>query len=301
MRIGALLPFSLLVATACTAPGFFTDGGSVSVGTFTGGYLRHGRRLAEKGEGYIVPAMWRDRGANFGTDELVGAIRRAASRVAREYPGGTLGVADLSLRGGGDSELHRSHENGRDADLIYYAVDEDGRPVLPVDSMPRYVPSGRAGPYDIDALPPKPQLHGVKFGPFSPRRFDIKRNWALIRALLSDAEIEVQYMFVNRQLKERLIAHAQAIGESPELLDRAVELLRQPGDSLPHDDHLHLRIFCAANDRPYGCVDRGLVRWWRKRFDQMGPLRELPPVDEVEQLVLSWLFPQAGTSVDPLQ
>lgn len=76
MRIGAVLPFSLLVATACTAPGFFTDGGSVSVGTFTGGYLRHGRRLAEKGEGYIVPAMWRDRGANFGTDELVGAICR---------------------------------------------------------------------------------------------------------------------------------------------------------------------------------------------------------------------------------
>ncbi len=273
----------------CTAPGFFTDGGSVSVGTFTGGYLRHGTRLPEKGEGYLVPNLWRTRGASYGTDELVRAIQRAAKRVATEYPGGTLGVADLSRLGGGDSELHRSHENGRDADLIYYAVDEDGRPVLPVDSMPRY-----GGPFLV-AAPPRPQLHGVQFGPFSPRRFDVRRNWALVRALLTDPEIEVQYLFVNRQLKEKLIAHAVAMGESPELLDRAVEVMRQPGDSLPHDDHLHLRIYCAADDRAYGCVDRGLVRWWRKRLEQMPPQRELPQPLEVAELMVSWLFPQQTT------
>ena len=290
MQAVAVVVLSVCLA-ACTAPGFFTDGSSVSVGTFTGGYLRHGRRLPERGEGYLVPPLWRDRGANFGTDELVGAIRRVARRVAKEYPGGTLGIADLSLLGGGDSELHRSHENGRDADLIYYAVDEDGRPVLPVDSMPRYN-------IELVAFPPRAQLHGVKFGPFSPRRFDVKRNWALIRALLSDPEVEVQYLFINRHLKERLLVHAASIGESPELLDRAVELLCQPGDSLPHDDHLHLRIYCATDDRAYGCVDRGLFRWWRKRFDQMPPLRELPPPDELQSMVANWLFPRVETIVE---
>ncbi len=285
----ALLLSSVLLG-GCVAPGFFTDGSSVSVGTFTGGYLRKGRRLPEKGEGYLVPPMWKTRGANFGTDELVGAIRRVARRVAREYPGGTLGIADLSLLGGGDSELHRSHENGRDADLIYFAVDELGRSVAPVDSMPRYGP-------DLVAFPPRPQLHGVKFGPFSPRKFDVKRNWALVRALLSDPEIEVQYLFINRQLKERLLAHAASIGESPELVDRAVELLRQPGDSLPHDDHLHLRIYCAADDRPYGCTDRGLQRWWRKRADQMAPLRELPDPEELGSLIGTWLFARAPETI----
>ena len=68
-------------------------------------------------------------------------IRRASRRVAREFPGAQLGVGDLSLKGGRDSELHASHRAGRDADLIYYAVDEHGRPVAPVSSMPRYAGS----------------------------------------------------------------------------------------------------------------------------------------------------------------
>jgi hypothetical protein len=52
--------------------------------------------------------------------------------------------------------------------------------------------------------------------------------------------------------------------------------LHQPGDSAPHDDHLHLRIYCSQNDRPLGCVDRGPVRWWKKRYKYMAPAH---PVD----------------------
>ena len=70
-----------------------------------------------------------------------------------------MGVADLSLRGGGDSSLHRSHENGRDADLIWYASDDRGKPVCPTDCMPRY--DGR-----FQARAPR-QTPGVTFGAFS--------------------------------------------------------------------------------------------------------------------------------------
>jgi penicillin-insensitive murein endopeptidase len=242
-----------------------TDGSSVSVGTFTNGVLRRGAHLAERGEGYVVPALWAVRDTRYATDELAGAIARAARRVRREYPGALLGVADLSQRGGGRSVLHHSHQNGRDADLIFYAVDEKGRPVAPADSMPKY-PSA-----DLRARDPGPQEHGVVFGPFSPRLFDVARNWALVRALLGDVEVEIQYLFINNRLKERLIAHAEEIGEDPSLVERARELLHQPGDSLPHDDHLHVRIFCASTDRPYGCSDRGPVRWWKKRYKYMPP------------------------------
>lgn len=262
----------LLLACGCTGPGLLTDGTSVSMGTFTGGLLRRGARLPVQGEGYVVPPLWAARQSQYGTDELVEAITRAARRVEREYPGGTLGVADLSLRGGGDSVLHRSHENGRDADLIYYAVDERGRPVPPVDSMPRY-PS-----YDGRARAPRPQDHGVVFGPFSPRWFDVRRNWALVRALLTEPRIEIQYLFINQKLKQRLLAYAADLGEDPALLDKAEALLRQPGDSLPHDDHLHVRIYCAADDRALGCVDRGPVRWWKKRYKYLPP--EAPPAPD---------------------
>lgn len=259
----------------CAGPGYFTDGSSVSVGSFNKGALRRGARLPEKGEGYLIPPLWQQRGANYATDELVAAVEHVARRVSREYPGAILGVGDMSLKGGGDSILHRSHENGRDLDLIYYAVDEHNRPVAPVDSMPRY-------PYfDLRARPPGPQEHGVVFGPFSTRFFDVKRNWALVRALLEEPEIEIQYLFIHSRLRERLLAYAAEQGEDPALLERAEAILHQPGDSAPHDDHLHVRIFCAGDDRPYGCSDRGPVRWWKKRYKYMVPTVPRIGVDEL--------------------
>lgn len=258
---------SVLTLGACAGPGFFSDGSSASVGTFTRGALRRGAHLHEKGEGYVVPSLWAVRDTRWGTDELVSALEHAASRVAREYPGSLLGIGDLSQKGGGDSILHKSHENGRDADLIFYAVDEKGKPVAPADSMPRY-------PYnDLRARTPLPPEHGVVYGPFSNRFFDVPRNWALVRALLTEPRIEIQYLFIHEKLKEKLLAWAESQNEDPAILERADALLHQPGDSMPHDDHLHVRIFCAQDDRFQGCVDRGPVRWWKKRYKYMPPNR----------------------------
>jgi penicillin-insensitive murein endopeptidase len=265
----------LLLFAGCYGPGYFTDGSSASVGNFNHGLLRRGARLPARGEGYVVPPLWEQRQASWATDELVEALEHVAARVSREYPGSLLGIGDLSQKGGGDSVLHRSHENGRDADLIYYAVDERGHPVAPVESMPRY-------PYwDGRARAPLPQDHGVVFGPFSPRWFDVRRNWALVRALLEEPRIEIQYLFIHARLRDRLLAYAAGEGEDPQLLERAEAILHQPGDSAPHDDHLHVRIFCADDDRPFGCRDTGPVRWWKKRYKYMVPTTPRTPVDEL--------------------
>jgi penicillin-insensitive murein endopeptidase len=271
------------LATACGIPGGLTDFSSVSVGTFNAGLLRRGARLPPRGEGYLIPPLWQARGANYGTDELVAMIERAAARVAREYPGAQLGLGDLSLRGGRDSELHRSHRAGRDADLIFYAVDERGRPVAPVNSMPRY------GTDDRRARPPGPQEHGVVYGPFSPRWLDLPRTWALVRALLEDPEAEVQYLFCHERIRQQLLAHARAIGDDEALIGRAEALLRQPSDSAVHDDHLHLRIHCADDDRAYGCLDRGPMRWWKKRWKYMPPRAPLGTGDDLVAILASQL------------
>src|SRR5438270_231880 len=120
-----------LSASGCVAKGFFTDGTSVSMGRADRGVLRGGRALALSGPGYTVPPSWAERRTHFGTDELVLAIERAAARVESEQPGALLGVGDLSVRGGGDMPFHRSHENGRDADLLFYSVDAAGQPLAP--------------------------------------------------------------------------------------------------------------------------------------------------------------------------
>jgi penicillin-insensitive murein endopeptidase len=272
----------LIFLGGCAGPGLFTDWSSISVGTFTHGLLRHGARLPVKGEGYLISQLWAARNSNYATDELVVALQSVARRVHREYPGALLQIGDLSTKGGGDSVLHRSHENGRDADLIYYAVDERGKPAPPADSMPRY-----GG--DLRARPPGPQEHGVVFGPFTPRTFDVARNWALVRALLEEPRIEVQYLFINERLKQKLMEYAVAHGEDPALVDRAEQLLHQPGDSAPHDDHLHVRIFCSSEDRPYGCSDRGPVRWWKKRWKYMPPIAPRDTFDQLATVIQSVL------------
>jgi penicillin-insensitive murein endopeptidase len=279
MRSVRRLALAPLLLAGCTGPFLLTDGTSVSGGSFNHGWLRHGRALPTEGEGYLIPDLWKERDARYGTDEMVRAIARAAKRVHREYPGGTLGIGDLSLKGGGDSEHHRSHENGRDADLIFYAVDEADKPVLPANSMPRYGA-------DLRARPPAPDPT-IQYGPFSPRRFDVKRNWALVRALLEDPHIEVQFLFCHVDLRQKLLDWARSIGEDPGLMDRAAALLHQPGDSLPHDDHLHLRIFCASDDRALGCVDRGPVRWWKKRYKYMAPSRREDLDDVLSRIALA--------------
>jgi penicillin-insensitive murein endopeptidase len=146
---------------------------------------------------------------------------------------------------------HRSHENGRDADLIFYAVDAAGTPLGPPEAMPRY-------DRRLRSHPPRDPVST----PISARTFDLTRNWALVAALLDDPSIDVEYLFISERLRERLLDYARATSVPAALLEKARVALRQPhgGHALPHDDHLHLRIKCSASDRAQGCVDEGAVR-----------------------------------------
>lgn len=113
----------------------------------------------------------------------------------------------------------------------------------------------------------------------APHGFDLQRNWFFVRALLTDPEIEVQWIFIQRDLAARMLEHAGLMGEDPALLARAAFVMHQPSHSDPHDDHMHVRVFCDPHDRAYGCADRGPVRWWKKRWKYMGT----PTVRSVEE------------------
>jgi penicillin-insensitive murein DD-endopeptidase len=251
----------------CVGP-LFGDGTSVSLGTSNAGALRRGALLPRAGDGYVVPPRWVTRGSSYGTDELVDSLVRSARAVGREAPGGTLGIADLSPRGGGATIKHKSHENGRDVDLIYYAVDARGRPLRPADAMVKYAADGVSLPWRREhPEDPAPQRGWEP----TARRFDVERNWALVKALLEDPEVEVQWIFIAEPLRAKLLEHAVQKGEAPELVERAEWMLHRPTDSQPHDDHMHVRVLCDAADRIFGCVDRGPVRWWKKMYKYMAP------------------------------
>jgi penicillin-insensitive murein DD-endopeptidase len=264
--------FVCLGLAGCAGPLAF-EHGSASIGAHADGTLRHPAMLPFEGDGYSIPVPWRVRRANYATEELVGAVVRAARAVERDAPGGTAAIGDLSRRGGGGSAEHRSHQSGRDVDLFFYSVDRDGRPMAPGDTMLRFAPDGRAARWS----PPK----GVRppSAAVPAARFDARRNWAFVRALLSDPEVEVQFVFIHRALAAALLREATAAGDDAGLVARASFIMRQPSDSDVHDDHMHIRLYCAPNDRSLGCVDKGPVRWWKKMWKYMGAPYGRPALD----------------------
>jgi penicillin-insensitive murein endopeptidase len=244
-----------LLASACASQGMVDDGTTVSHGRSFEGHLRNSAQLPPQGEGYVVPKRWVRRGNQHGTDELITMIVRVARRVHRET-GEALGVADLSPKMGGPTPWHRSHQTGRDVDLLLFAVDRKGNP-LPADAMVPFKEDGSS--YTVDS-------HGKRR---SKRYFDAERNWALIRAVLEEPTVEVQYIYVYEPLKQLMIEHALEAGEPNGIIEHASAVMEQPVDSSKHDDHIHVRIYCPESDRMFGCRD-GWVRPWHKKLYKYG-------------------------------
>jgi penicillin-insensitive murein endopeptidase len=190
--------------------------------------FRRPTKLARQGEGWLIPTTWAERGLNWGTPSMVGMIERVSRRVARGK-GGTLYVADLSRKQGGASEWHRSHKCGRDVDLLFYALDSDGDQASPPSQMYAFDENGEA-------------VVGGK-----TVRFDTARNWLLVKAIVQD-RVQVQKIFVAAPLEKLLLDHARAQKESERLIAMASELMSQPSDSAPHDDHFHVRIGLERED-----------------------------------------------------
>jgi penicillin-insensitive murein endopeptidase len=252
------------IACGCSGPLAY-DGSSVSIGVTGDGTVRAPVELPLDGDGYTVPVRWRPRHSNYGTEELVGVLVRASRAVDRALPGGKAAIGDLSRRAGGASVEHKSHQSGRDVDVFFYAVDAAGRPVAPGEAMIRYGAAGQAVRWS--------PAHGLAppAAPVPAFRFDAARNWAFVRALLTDEDAEVQWIFIQHELAALVLRAATEAGEDPALVARAAFILHEPTDSEPHDDHMHVRLYCDPGDRRLGCTDRGPVRWWKKEWKYMAP------------------------------
>jgi penicillin-insensitive murein endopeptidase len=243
---------------------FASDGSSVSLGSHSKGALQGGVAMPFVGTGYLVHQDWRERDHRYGTQEMVAWLTSVFAEASKAAPENLFYVGDLSSRQGGDASRHRSHTSGRDVDVFFAASDREGRPLRDLPAMLHFDATGRA----------------VRWSPASPGRaarspvpaalFDARRNWALVRAMLADHSVEVQWIFIDEALAGLLIAEAEREGSAPEILDKARALLHQPTDSQPHDDHMHVRIFCTPADRLYGCTDKGPKRWLKKHWKYMG-------------------------------
>lgn len=219
-----------LLAAGCAE---WTQAPNRSVGRPQSGFLVGGRAMPDSGPGYVRARPGES--TRFAVDRLVGAIERAAARVAALHPDGApLRVGDFGAPGGGRHPRHHSHRSGRDVDLVFYQTDPAGR-----SRPPRTAAFDRQG-----RAREAPEV-----------RFDTARNWALVEALLSDRTIDVQWIFCSHGVKAVLLAYAAEHSTDPDALVRASAILHQPSDGRPHDDHFHVRVYCSAEEATLGCLD----------------------------------------------
>jgi len=219
---------------------------SRSLGLTFSGRLQNGVALPLRGKQLGVLSVFHTHGTNYGTAELIGLLRHTATQVAVKHRGARVMVGNIANRYGGRLVPSVTHQSGRDVDIAFFLL---------------------AGKRRLNA--------SVYFTKFDKRltdvsgtgvRFDVARNWALVRALLSHATVDVQRIFVAKHLKRALLRYARVAGASRILVRRAARVLLQPGTAVPHDDHFHVRIYCSAADRSAGCIDRKpLWPWVAKR------------------------------------
>ncbi len=211
--------------------------GSISVGTVTSGFLVQAAEIPVEGAHHHVLVKVADRQTRFTTDEMRDLLMCAAKSVDHEVRGQKLGIGNLSRQGGGPLPWSVSHHNGRDGDLAFYARTPTGAVAVP-EHLYHF---GR----DMQAVDSP-----------SPMHFDTAANWYLVKALLScPNRPDIQHLFVASWLREAILRFAKEKKEPKELIAQAANVLAQPHGALPHDDHLHIRIGCTADDMTEGCLD----------------------------------------------
>jgi|WetSurMetagenome_2_1015567.scaffolds.fasta_scaffold00553_15 LysM repeat protein/murein endopeptidase len=194
-----LLSISLLAATAFT----FT----ASVGRPYHGRLQNGIAFPTQFQGYYL----RDPERSYATPEAIGTVLDAIETVRAQYPDTCdLFIGDFSRQGGGGINMHRSHQNGRDADLGMYAKDN------------------RA----LDT-----------FVPMNEENLDVAKTWCFVESMLRSQH--VQYLFVDRRIQRLLHDYALSGGGDPTYLET---LFGNSRNSIiqhvrGHYDHIHVRFY----------------------------------------------------------
>ncbi|MFW5739495.1 MAG: penicillin-insensitive murein endopeptidase [Myxococcota bacterium] len=252
---------TLVATTGCAgAPSPLNPSARGSVGLPYGGVLTEPVALPRKGKGYV---HIKPPGRNYGTRALVDMIQYAAAEVDRQITGPPLKVGDLSSKTGGKISNHRSHRSGRDADFIFYTTDLGGAR-LPAPGWTNFGPDGIG------------LAHAGRHGRIYVR-LDLERNWLLVKSLMQAPMADVMWLFVSNPIKALITEYALARGEDPVLVWQAENVMHQPRNALPHDDHFHLRIMCPPGSCVTGCEEGGPYWPW------LDPHPALPwPADDAE-------------------
>jgi murein endopeptidase len=184
--------------------------GSLSVGLAEAGRVVNGVQV-KPGDSWVVV----DPQNAWGTQETVDFITAAAAEVRRLFPDAPpLRIGHIGRKDGGYLRPHRSHQSGRDVDVGFY--------------YPRGEDPGRLSKRRDQAM-------------------DLAVNWAFLKAIITLTD--VQFVFLDQRIQDRLYDFALKQGEDKTWLDR---VFRAGHASIVkharrHRDHFHVRFYAARS------------------------------------------------------
>ena len=147
---------------------------------------------------------------SYAVQEAVDALAQVFRSVRRQFPDSAPArLNHISAKDGGYLRPHRSHQSGRDADIGLF--------------------------YKGDRFPPR--------GAARERLIDPARNWALLRALIT--ETDVQLILVDRSIQTVLHRFALSIGEDAAWLSQVFGQMVKHARS--HRDHFHVRFYAPRS------------------------------------------------------
>lgn len=180
--------------------------GSMSLGNPNAGLLLNGRQAETCA--YYEPVS---PGAAWATEETLAYLQAALKKVHATMPDTPpLSLGDISGARGGPIAPHVSHQSGRDVDISYF-----------YRSGARWYLRGTA------------------------KNLDVPRNWAFVRALVTETDVEL--ILIDQSIQTLLREHALASGEDPEWVNG---LFRGGSQGRPlirhargHATHIHVRFY----------------------------------------------------------
>jgi murein endopeptidase len=181
--------------------------GPLSIGTPDAGLLVNPRPMPEGSQWTI-----RNPFETWGTQETIDFVAAAITSVNERFPDTPrVVIGDMSRPDGGRLNRHKSHQVGRDVDVGFYYH------------------AGEAG----------------EFRQVRPGQIDLPRTWALVRAFLTDTDVD--RIFVDRTVIATLFRYArEEEGEDVGWLNDVFGRGERKGiiqHERRHKDHLHVRFF----------------------------------------------------------
>ena len=150
----------------------------------------------------------------WGAQETVDALALAFRAVRAAYPDSAPArLSHIGARDGGYLRPHKSHQSGRDADIAFFYKGDA-------------VPGGRGR---------------------RERYIDPARSWTLLRALITQTDVQV--ILVDRGIQDVLRTYALSAGEDRAWLDRVFRAGKASivQHARKHRDHFHARFFAPRS------------------------------------------------------